>query len=107
MLIAPSMMRVRPAVGDGVPPGATQILAELEGCGVVGRVVIYPADEGGVMLVTALRVDPQYRRRGIGRELMRAAAEHAAEHGATIRFRIAEGNAGAKAFFAAIGLVQN
>ena len=77
--------------------GGTQIVAELDGQ-IVGRLVVYSESSG---------VDARDRRRGIGRELMRAAVELAAEHGATIRFKVAEGNAGAKAFFAAISLVQN
>jgi GNAT superfamily N-acetyltransferase len=77
-----------PAVGEFIPEGTVQIFADLPGHGIVGHVLVFPADENGMMLVTRLWIFPHFRRRKLGTQLMRAAAEHAARRGCTIRYSI-------------------
>ena len=77
------------------------IVAELNGR-IVGEVTVSRMS-ANFYYATALYVEPEFRRRGIGRELMRAAEDHARAHNAQIRVEVAEGNWGARAFFGGTG----
>ena len=82
-----------------------------------GGARIWVAEEEGEVVGTAaartvadevevlnLGVDPSWRRRGVGRSLMRAALDEAGQAGASRVFlEVRESNAGARAFYAALG----
>jgi GNAT superfamily N-acetyltransferase len=77
-------VRVRPAADrDDTPPNAVEIVAELSGR-VDGTVAVWP-ESSGVYYATALHVDREHRRQGVGTALMMAAEEFARERGCQIR----------------------
>jgi ribosomal protein S18 acetylase RimI-like enzyme len=95
------MIHARPAERAD-QPDAVEIVAELGGR-VVGTVTVW-RESANIYYATALHVDREHRRQGVGTRLMAAAEAHAAAHGARIRVTIAENNLAARAFFGAIGL---
>ncbi len=59
---------------------------------------------GGVGHILSIAVDPQYRRRGIGRALILKALERLRGRGATaVRLEARKSNTGARAFYASLG----
>lgn len=67
--------------------------------------VAFAALSGPVVFVHALHVAPEQRRRGIGRGLMRAAAEFGARHGARrLGLAVTLANREALALYAALGM---
>jgi ribosomal protein S18 acetylase RimI-like enzyme len=93
-------VRTRAAAEDD-PPGAVEIVAEV-GKRCVGSVVCW-RESANIFYCTRLFVQPEFRRRGIGRSLIMACEEHARAHNATIRVSVAESNLGGRAFFGALG----
>ena len=81
--------------------GEVEIVAELGGR-VVGTVTV-SRKSANFYYATALHVEPEFRRRGIGRALMAAVEAYAAERGAKIRVEVPEDNWGARAFFGGTG----
>lgn len=82
-------------------PGAVALIAREEGasCGFI--LVRMAADEGEIL---TLAVDPGWRRRGLGRDLVVAAAERACDGGARSMFlEVETGNAAARALYAGLG----
>jgi GNAT superfamily N-acetyltransferase len=84
--------------------GAKVITAVLDSGFGVGRVVVHPADTDGKMLITDLRAVPEYRRKGYGTQLWRAAEKFVLGQGAGLKFSIAPGNDVAPEFFKSIAL---
>jgi ribosomal-protein-alanine N-acetyltransferase len=83
----------------------TQILVADEGGKVVGAAAVRVAGDEAELL--NLGVDPSWRRRGVGRELMTAAFADARHAGATRVFlEVRESNAGARAFYGVLGFFE-
>ena len=83
-------------------PNAVTIVAELDGVQ-IGEAAI-ERKSANIYLVTNLYVEPEFRRRGVGRLLVTACQEYARQHGAAeIRTMVAEGDWGARAFCGACG----
>jgi GNAT superfamily N-acetyltransferase len=88
-------MRERAAAEADHPPGVTTIVAELNNK-IIGEATI--ERRSARVFQCCVYVDPQYRRQGLGRALMHAAAEHAHARNATIRISVDENNLGGRAF---------
>lgn len=81
------------------------ILVALDGERIVGYV--NPVIDGQEAWIGGVGVLPAYRRRGLGRELMRAGEEFALRKGASeISLEVIEGNSGAQRLYESIGYLQ-
>jgi ribosomal protein S18 acetylase RimI-like enzyme len=88
-------------------PDTLTIVAELAGTNTIIGEISFTRHSASIFRITDVQVLPQYRRRGIGRALVLAAADRAAEHGAHIRMTLDESNLAGRAFLAAVGLRQS
>jgi ribosomal-protein-alanine N-acetyltransferase len=62
---------------------------------------------GGVGHVLSIAVDPEYRRRGVGRTLILRALERLRKEGATsVRLEARKSNLGARAFYSVLGFKE-
>ncbi|MCQ8897917.1 MAG: ribosomal protein S18-alanine N-acetyltransferase [Hadesarchaea archaeon] len=62
---------------------------------------------GGVGHILSIAVDPQYRRRGVGRALILKALERLRKEGATcVRLEARKSNLGARAFYSTLGFKE-
>jgi ribosomal-protein-alanine N-acetyltransferase len=62
---------------------------------------------GGVGHILSIAVDPEYRRRGVGRALILKALERLRKEGATaVRLEARKSNLGARAFYSALGFKE-
>jgi ribosomal protein S18 acetylase RimI-like enzyme len=78
------------------------VLAARSGASLAGFAIMRYADEAAHL--NLLAVDPQHRRRGIGRDLVQWLEETALTAGTfRIALELREGNAGARAFYRALG----
>jgi ribosomal protein S18 acetylase RimI-like enzyme len=95
-----------PATVTGFRPAAlTMIVAELDDGREVGSVTI-ERRKRDIYQVTSLFVHEAYRRQGIGRSLMAAAAAHANERNGRISMWVDPGNLVGQFFARACGLVR-
>ena len=99
-----------PCPPEGAPFEVEGVLVAEDGGELAGYVALgHPTrlqSNRHVLLVRGLGVAPAFQRRGIGRELLRAAAEEARRRGARrLTLRVLSTNAGARALYEACGFV--
>jgi ribosomal protein S18 acetylase RimI-like enzyme len=71
---------------------------------IVGNVSIMSTKEPGRYIIANVAVHPDWRRRGIARDLMRLSMDHLVTHGAsTVLLQVKEHNDGAQALYRALG----
>ncbi|TDA31980.1 MAG: ribosomal-protein-alanine N-acetyltransferase [Hadesarchaea archaeon] len=62
---------------------------------------------GGIGHILSIAVDPEYRRRGVGRALIQRALERLRKEGATaVRLEARKSNLGARAFYSVLGFKE-
>ncbi|MDQ2066880.1 GNAT family N-acetyltransferase [Xinfangfangia sp. CPCC 101601] len=99
----------------GIGPGRVAVMARVQGphAALLGRIEDRPSGAAfvalhdGVAMLHALEVRPAYRRRGLARHLLRAAANWAAEAGAkSLSLVVTERNSAARALYEQAGMVE-
>lgn len=97
----------------GIGPARLAVMARAEGpkVAILGRLDDAPAGtafvaaHAGAAMIHAVEVTPRFRRRGLGRHMMQAAARWAAGEGIEVfSLVVTEANAGARALYDSLGL---
>ena len=87
-------------------PGVMNGFVWVEHGRLVGNVSVTPAGYGNGWIIANVAVHPDYRRRGIARQLMHAALDLVARRGAFAILQVDADNDGARALYAGLGFAE-